>query len=201
MLQIEGPKQVARRSDIDMNGHINNVTYLAWTQETIPLDTFLNYNLHQVCVQHPPPHRTCCPTKFSVRLYLQRKAASAQCASHIHHDLTRMASSSGCSSHGGTSACWSAKLSPRTCARVDVWPLRYACEHGPRLAQVEIDYKAECNAGDTIESLGSPVEPVSSNGSSARQHFLHTLQRSDGSGAACELVRCRTSWKPRPAAK
>lgn len=48
MLQIEGPKQVARRSDIDMNGHINNVTYLAWTQETIPLDTFLNYKLHQV---------------------------------------------------------------------------------------------------------------------------------------------------------
>jgi len=46
--QIEGPKQVARRSDIDMNGHINNVTYLAWTQETIPLDTFLNYKLHQV---------------------------------------------------------------------------------------------------------------------------------------------------------
>ena len=39
---------MARRSDIDMNGHINNVTYLAWTQETVPLDTFLNYKLHQV---------------------------------------------------------------------------------------------------------------------------------------------------------
>ena len=28
MLQIESPVQVARRSDMDMNGHINNVTYL-----------------------------------------------------------------------------------------------------------------------------------------------------------------------------
>lgn len=108
--EIEGPKQVARRSDIDMNGHINNVTYLAWTQETIPLDTFLNYKLHQV----------------------------------------------------------------------------------------EIDYKAECNAGDVIESLGSPIEPVNSNGSQHLPHFLHTLIRQDGSGAACELVRCRTSWTLRP---
>ena len=55
-MQIEGPKQVARRSDIDMNGHINNVTYLAWTQETVPLDTFLNYKLHQVCM---PPRPQC----------------------------------------------------------------------------------------------------------------------------------------------
>ena len=69
------------------------------------------------------------------------------------------------------------------------------------LVQVEIDYKAECNAGDTIESLGSPVEPISSNGSRHLQHYLHTLQRSDGSGVACELVRCRTSWTPRPAPK
>ncbi len=40
--------QVARRSDIDMNGHINNVTYLGWALETVPLDTFLTCKLHQV---------------------------------------------------------------------------------------------------------------------------------------------------------
>ena len=39
--------QVARRSDIDMNGHINNVTYLGWALETVPLDTFLTCKLHQ----------------------------------------------------------------------------------------------------------------------------------------------------------
>ena len=58
VIQIEGPKQVARRSDIDMNGHINNVTYLAWTQETVPLDTFLNYKLHQVCPSSQQPTHT-----------------------------------------------------------------------------------------------------------------------------------------------
>lgn len=46
--QIEGPVQVARRSDMDMNGHINNVTYLGWALETVPPDVYLNYSLHQV---------------------------------------------------------------------------------------------------------------------------------------------------------
>lgn len=40
--------QVARRSDMDMNGHINNVTYLGWALETIPPDVYLNYSLHEV---------------------------------------------------------------------------------------------------------------------------------------------------------
>ena len=45
--------QVARRSDIDMNGHINNVTYLGWALETVPLDTFLTCKLHQVLAASP----------------------------------------------------------------------------------------------------------------------------------------------------
>lgn len=48
-LQIEGPVQVARRSDMDMNGHINNVTYLGWALETVPADVYLNYSLLEVC--------------------------------------------------------------------------------------------------------------------------------------------------------
>ena len=48
--QLVGPVQVARRSDMDMNGHINNVTYLAWALETVPSDVYLNYSLQQVCV-------------------------------------------------------------------------------------------------------------------------------------------------------
>ena len=47
-VQIEGPVQVARRSDVDMNGHINNVTYLAWALETVPRDVYYNYELEQV---------------------------------------------------------------------------------------------------------------------------------------------------------
>ena len=49
IMQIEGPLQVARRSDVDMNGHINNVTYIAWTLETVPREVFYNYELQQVC--------------------------------------------------------------------------------------------------------------------------------------------------------
>ena len=49
--QLVGPVQVARRSDMDMNGHINNATYLAWALETVPSDVYLNYSLQQVSVQ------------------------------------------------------------------------------------------------------------------------------------------------------
>lgn len=43
--------QVARRSDVDMNGHINNVTYIAWALETVPRDVYYNYELQQVTCQ------------------------------------------------------------------------------------------------------------------------------------------------------
>lgn len=48
LVQYKGPVQVARRSDMDMNGHINNVTYLALALETVPIDIYLNYILIQV---------------------------------------------------------------------------------------------------------------------------------------------------------
>ena len=44
--------QVARRSDVDMNGHINNVTYIAWALETVPRDVYHNYELQQVVSLH-----------------------------------------------------------------------------------------------------------------------------------------------------
>lgn len=53
--EIEGPVQVARRSDMDMNGHINNVTYLGWALETVPADVYLNYSLYEVR-PHAPLH-------------------------------------------------------------------------------------------------------------------------------------------------
>lgn len=53
-----GPVQVARRSDMDMNGHINNVTYLAWALETVPSDVYLNYSLQQVGVHFSCLHGT-----------------------------------------------------------------------------------------------------------------------------------------------
>ena len=47
-MQFEGAEQVARRSDMDMNGHINNVTYTAWALETVPIDIYLTYSLVEV---------------------------------------------------------------------------------------------------------------------------------------------------------
>ena len=47
-VQITGTPQVARRSDMDMNGHINNVTYLGWALETVPETVATDYTLHEV---------------------------------------------------------------------------------------------------------------------------------------------------------
>jgi len=43
-----GPNQVARRSDIDMNGHINNVVYMSWAIETVPDDIYTDAHLYQI---------------------------------------------------------------------------------------------------------------------------------------------------------
>ncbi|PNH04637.1 Oleoyl-acyl carrier protein thioesterase 2, chloroplastic [Tetrabaena socialis] len=48
LLGVEGPPQVARLSDMDMNGHINNVTYLAWTLESIPEAVYTGCKLHEI---------------------------------------------------------------------------------------------------------------------------------------------------------
>lgn len=57
-----GPVQMARRSDMDMNGHINNVTYLAWTLETVPEDVFEHGKLCQVDHRRVACMRACCYT-------------------------------------------------------------------------------------------------------------------------------------------
>lgn len=49
---IIGPLQVARRSDMDMNGHINNVTYLSWALETVPRAVYTDYDLIQIEIDY-----------------------------------------------------------------------------------------------------------------------------------------------------
>ncbi|KAI7839418.1 hypothetical protein COHA_006819 [Chlorella ohadii] len=50
--EIVGPIQVARRSDMDMNGHVNNVTYLAWAMETVPRDIYDDCHLYQMEIDY-----------------------------------------------------------------------------------------------------------------------------------------------------
>ncbi|KAK9858811.1 hypothetical protein WJX84_007843 [Apatococcus fuscideae] len=47
-----GPVQVARRSDMDMNGHINNAAYLAWALETVPKEVFDNWSLSSIEIDY-----------------------------------------------------------------------------------------------------------------------------------------------------
>ena len=77
----------------------------------------------------------------------------------------------------------------------------------PTLCQVEVDFKAECHCGDTVECLGQRSvlpEALSNNGAGPEPlAFAHTLRRCEGDPPRCtELVRMRTVWRageaPRP---
>lgn len=43
---------IARMSDMDMNGHINNVTYLGWVLETVPVDVQKDCQLYQIEIDY-----------------------------------------------------------------------------------------------------------------------------------------------------
>ena len=60
--------------------------------------------------------------------------------------------------------------------------------------QVEMDFKAECHAGDAVEVWGHPLSDLS-NGNGCAQQFLHTLRKPGGS--AGEVWRARTTWTPK----
>lgn len=70
--------------------------------------------------------------------------------------------------------------------------------------QVEIDFKAECKAGEFVDSICVPVGPYlpkgvngtgsASKGVRSQAEYLHTLRRCDESGCI-ELVRCRSTWR------
>lgn len=60
---------------------------------------------------------------------------------------------------------------------------------------MEVDFKAECKAGDTVESLATQLPDVT-NGTGNKLRFLHTLRRCDENGCV-ELVRARTTWARR----
>jgi fatty acyl-ACP thioesterase A len=45
---VKSIAQIARRSDMDMNGHINNVVYIAWALESIPSAVYDSYHLHEI---------------------------------------------------------------------------------------------------------------------------------------------------------
>eukprot|EP00775_Hariotina_reticulata_P013322 gene13322-13451_t len=62
-----------------------------------------------------------------------------------------------------------------------------------QLCEVEMDFKAECTAGDQIECFGMPLTDCS-NGNGKQQQFLHLLRKG---GSDVEVWRARTTWTPR----
>ncbi|MDP4146773.1 MAG: thioesterase [Bacillota bacterium] len=41
-----------RYSDIDTNNHVNNVKYISWALETVPMNVMLNYRLNRIIVNY-----------------------------------------------------------------------------------------------------------------------------------------------------
>lgn len=49
--EYTGPTVLARRTDIDMNGHVNNVTYIGWALEALPLAESKNFKLREIEIE------------------------------------------------------------------------------------------------------------------------------------------------------
>ncbi len=64
---------------------------------------------------------------------------------------------------------------------------------GYHLKEVEMDFKAECHAGDTVKVLGHPLTDLA-NGNGCAQQFLHLLRNAD---KGTEVWRARTTWAPK----
>jgi hypothetical protein len=65
-----------------------------------------------------------------------------------------------------------------------VFPMHWCC------LQVEMDFKAECTAGDEIDCFGMSLTPE---GDTSKQQFLHLLRKG---GTETEVWRARTTWVP-----
>ncbi len=138
--------QVARRSDMDMNGHINNVTYLNWALETVPADVYLNFSLQQARrhARAPPPQsRSHAPPR--------RAGRRARCCQGLEV-WSWGKRVSQCAARSAARRWAGAVQRGRVCGFT---PRR--TRPTARAAQVELDYKSECMAGQTVESLGSRV--------------------------------------------
>lgn len=73
-----GAPQVARRSDMDMNGHINNVTYFAWVLETVPPHVYDDCHLYQLEIDF----KTECHNGDIVQSLTERSATPTELASN-----------------------------------------------------------------------------------------------------------------------
>lgn len=219
--QIVGPIQVARRSDMDMNGHVNNTTYLAWAMETVPSDIYHGAHLYQV-------RRAVLAQGPSCRPAGPRRGSDGTCDAWSCQGATPASSLRlGLALHQLNPPCTLTHTCPNP--RPPPW-------------QIEIDFKAECHGGDLVESLaGRCGEPgpaplpaplgrlpwvagswthapistrcpanrsatlplpaagthdlLSQNGAGPQPlSFVHVLRRCQGE-ACTELVRSRTTWR------
>lgn len=60
--------------------------------------------------------------------------------------------------------------------------------------QIEVDFKAECYAGDTLDNLYKVLEPEENSAPAGTTRVLHSLRRRTEGGATQEILRCRTTW-------
>jgi acyl-CoA thioesterase FadM len=163
---------------MDPNGHINNVAYLAWALEVIPDDVCHDHQLKEVS-------KSSSSSKHRGSSSSSRNGSSSRCHT--------MAWSTGFS-FSKHPLQFQSKLSrpkkplPTCCtACLHCLCLHHVCL---RWLQVEMDFKAECTAGDEIDCFGMSL---TAEGDTSKQQFLHLLRKG---GTETEVWRARTTWVP-----
>lgn len=148
------------------------VCYLAWALEAVPEHLYSECHLHEV--------RACACMRVCVRgrvRVLLRSTAAAAGAGGLHTMPSQVPTAA---------ARALAPSPPERTPRPNTAPFPYT-----PCSQVEMDFKAECHAGDAVQVFGHPLTEGAGDGS-APQQFLHSLVKPGGT----EVWRARTTWLP-----
>jgi hypothetical protein len=185
---------------MDMNGHINNVNYLAWALETVPQEVYGSCLLKWVCGASAAG---CCAWGVLAGWVdgwmggpLAAAATGCMHAAHRHpihgHQYLQPR-------QRNQPACCTARTPSHTPSRPPrilaprLLTSRPRPTPHPRRREITLDFKNECKAGNTVESLAA--QQPAADGSDASMRLLHTLRRCDDAGCV-ELVRATSKWVP-----
>ncbi|GAB4813438.1 hypothetical protein N2152v2_000484 [Parachlorella kessleri] len=165
--QIVGPTLVARRSDIDMNGHVNNVAHLAWGLETVPQDVYDSCTLVQIEIDFKAEARFGDLIQAVAQQSTVPEVFAALPGAAPPPPLLQQVADNGETSvrgDGGSEAPGQAQQAQHAQLLAFVHSLRRVGREGPRSGS---------SASDASDAEGA------------------------GAGSALELTRMRTLWRPR----
>lgn len=185
-----------------MNGHINNVVYMAWCLESVPDEVYNEHCLYEVRRAAGQPRLPALQWQYLAfkKAFMSRTVcdsrARAVCEAGTQHNaagrlrlLPRWVSSVPDPlswRDGGVLKGW---------MRSKVTQMHTEFASTAVSAQLELDFKGECYAGEMVQSSVLQLPSKEGQDEEGTLTYLHALRRAESSNGTGELVKVRTTWR------